>query len=64
MIAGDLHRAGGSRASMREAAATIDDARGAWMTVDVPAAILEGRPLPPAPVGAEAPRRRGWFRRG
>jgi protein-tyrosine phosphatase len=64
VIAGELHRAGGSRASMGEAAATIDRARGRWMTVDVPAAILEGRPLPPVPTDAEGPRRRGWFRRG
>jgi protein-tyrosine phosphatase len=63
VIAGDLHRAGGSRASMREAVAAVDRSRGEWMVNDVPAAILEGRPLPPAPL-AEAPARRGWFRRG
>jgi protein-tyrosine phosphatase len=62
VIAGDLHRAGGSRASLREAVAAVDGARGAWLTEAVPAAILEGRPIPPAPA---APRRRGgWFRRG
>jgi protein-tyrosine phosphatase len=63
VIAGDLHRAGGSRASLREAVAAVDPAVGAWMTDAAPAAILEGRALPPPPP-AEAPRRRGWFRRG
>jgi protein-tyrosine phosphatase len=63
VIAGDLHRAGGARASLREAVAAVDGARGAWMTEAVPAAILEGRPLPPPPEGAAAARR-GWFRRG
>ena len=51
VIAGDLHRAGGSRASLREAVAAIDGARGAWMTEAVPAAILAGAPLPPPPAG-------------
>src|SRR6201999_1797888 len=64
VIAGDLHRVGGSRASLRDAVAAVDRARGEWMTTAVPAAILEGRPLPPAPFAAEAPRRSGWFRRG
>ena len=63
VIAGDLHRAGGSRASMKDAVAAIDGARGAWMTEAVPAAILEGAPLPPPPAAGSA-RRRGWFRRG
>jgi protein-tyrosine phosphatase len=63
VIAGDLHRAGGARASLREAVAAVDGAIGAWMTEAVPAAILESRPVPPPPVD-DAPRRRGWFRRG
>jgi protein-tyrosine phosphatase len=62
VIAGDLHRAAGSRASLREAVAAVDHTRGEWMTTTVPRAILEGRPLPPAPLPDE-PRRRGWFRR-
>jgi protein-tyrosine phosphatase len=62
VIAGDLHRANGARASLREAVAAVDPTRGEWMVTAVPAAILEGRPLPPPPFG-EAPRRRRWFRR-
>jgi protein-tyrosine phosphatase len=61
VIAGDLHRAGGSRASLKEAVAAVDGERGAWMTEAVPAAILEGAPLPPPPAGGS--RRRGWLRR-
>jgi protein-tyrosine phosphatase len=64
VIAGDLHRAGGSRASLREAVAAVDGARGAWMTEAVPAAILSGAPLPPPPASGDLPRHRGWFRRG
>jgi protein-tyrosine phosphatase len=63
VIAGDLHRAGGSRASLREAAAAVGGERAEWMVNAAPAAILEGRPLPPAPA-APAPRRRSWLRRG
>lgn len=61
VIAGDLHRAGGGRASLREAVAAVGS-RGEWMVTEAPAAILEGRPLPPAPAG-DAPARRSWFRR-
>jgi protein-tyrosine phosphatase len=62
VIAGDLHRAGGGRASLREALKSVDEAVGRWMVTDVPAAILEGRPLPPRPEPAS--RRRGWFKLG
>jgi protein-tyrosine phosphatase len=64
VIAGDLHRAGGSRAGLREAVAAVDGSRGAWLTEAVPAAILDGAPLPPPPDGGGPARRRGWFRRG
>jgi protein-tyrosine phosphatase len=62
VIAGDLHRACGNRASLREAVAAVDPSRGEWMVTSVPAAILEGLPIPPAPV-SEAPHRRSWFKR-
>jgi protein-tyrosine phosphatase len=62
VIAGDLHRAQGSRASLREAVAAVDHDRGEWMVTHAPAAILEGRPLPPPP-SPDPSRRRGWFRR-
>jgi protein-tyrosine phosphatase len=61
VIAGDLHRAGGSRASIADAVASADSERARWMTTEAPAAILAGAPLPPAPAGA--PRRRSWFSR-
>jgi protein-tyrosine phosphatase len=61
VIAGDLHRAGGARASLRDAVEAIGGERAAWMVTAAPAAILEGRPLPPVP---EPPaRRRSWLRR-
>ena len=60
VIAGDLHRPGGRRASIAQAAAAAGE-RGRWMVTDAPAAILAGRPLPPEPEAE--PRRRGWFRR-
>ena len=49
MIAGDLHRAGGSRASVADAVASVDGERARWMVTEAPAAILAGAPLPPAP---------------
>jgi protein-tyrosine phosphatase len=61
VIAGDLHRAGGSRASVADAVASVGDARARWMATEAPAAILAGAPLPPAP--AVGPRKRAWFRR-
>jgi protein-tyrosine phosphatase len=61
VIAGDLHRAGGGRASVAQAAAAAGE-RGRWMVTEAPAAILAGNPLPPMP--ASQPRqRRGWLRR-
>lgn len=63
VIAGDLHRASGSRASIADAvAATGGGARASWMVTDAPAAILAGAPLPPAPP-VETPRGRSWLRR-
>jgi len=35
-----------------------------WMTIDVPTAVLDGGPIPPAPTEAPQRRRRGLFRRG
>jgi protein-tyrosine phosphatase len=58
VIASDMHRAGGRRASLRDA---VGDERARWMVTDAPAAILAGEPLPPMP--AVEPRRRGWLRR-
>ncbi len=61
VIAGDLHRAGGNRASIADAVSTVGSERAHWMVTEAPAAILAGVPLPPAP--AVEPRRRGWLRR-
>jgi protein-tyrosine phosphatase len=61
VIAGDLHRAGGNRASIADAVAAAGGERAPWMVTDAPAAILAGLPLPPAPVVES--RRRGWLRR-
>jgi protein-tyrosine phosphatase len=59
VIASDMHRAGGRRASLAEAVAAVGE-RGRWMVTDAPAAILAGEPLPPAPPVVE---RRRWWRR-
>jgi protein-tyrosine phosphatase len=59
VIASDMHRAGGRRAALREAAG---DERTRWMVTAAPAAILAGEPLP-APPAVEPRRRRGWLRR-
>ena len=61
VIAGDLHRAGGGRASVADAVASAAGERARWMATEAPAAILAGAPLPPAP--AAAPRKRSWLRR-
>jgi protein-tyrosine phosphatase len=59
VIAGDMHRAAGRRASLPDAVAAVGE-RGRWMVTAAPAAILAGEPLPPAPaVGT----RRRWWRR-
>ena len=42
VIAGDLHRAGGGRASVADAVASVDDERARWMATEAPAAILAG----------------------
>jgi len=61
VIASDMHRAGGTRASLRDALAAAGSDRARWMVTDAPAAILAGDPLPPAP--APPARRRSWLRR-
>ena len=61
VIGGDLHRPGGRRAMLRDAVAAVAGDRGEWMVTEAPAAILAGRPLPPAPEGEV--RRRSWLRR-
>ena len=58
VIAGDLHRAGGRRATVAQAAGATGE-RGRWMVTEAPAAILAGEPLPPAPPAAA---RRSWWR--
>ena len=52
-------RAGAARRS-RDAVAAVDGERGAWMVTEAPAAILAGRPLPPAPAGDAAARGPGY----
>ena len=59
VIGGDLHRPGGRRTFVGVAADAAGE-RGRWMVTEAPAAILEGRPLPPMPEAAA--RKRGWFR--
>jgi len=58
VIASDAHGVAG-RASLADALAALSEPRARWMVTDAPAAILEGVPLPQAPV---APRRRWWRR--
>lgn len=52
-IASDAHSADDGRSAGLAAAVAVADrhapGRGHWMTTDVPAAILAGEPLPPAP---------------
>jgi protein-tyrosine phosphatase len=51
----DLH--GGFEALRRELPGAAEHAR--WFTVDVPEAIVHGRPLPPMPASSRS-RRKGW----
>ena len=61
VIASDAHTPGIRAAGMSAAAAEVgDEALARWLTLDVPRALLEERPLPPRP---ERPRRRWPFRR-
>jgi hypothetical protein len=64
-IASDGHRAAKWRPvtvlaeAIESAVALVGPERARWMTRDAPAAIIEGRPLPPAPpVQAQGRRRR------
>ena len=60
VIASDVHRAGGRRASLGEGLAAAERAggeRARWMVTTAPAAILAGSPLPAAPPPAA---RRAW----
>jgi protein-tyrosine phosphatase len=63
MLASDAHepdlRAGGLASASH---AVGDDVLARWLTQDVPAAIVSGRPIPPRP--EKSSRRRGFFRRG
>ena len=61
VISSDAHGTHVDRATLRDgrdAAAHLVGARAEWMVADAPAAILEGRPLPPLP-----PDERPWWRR-
>lgn len=58
LIASDAHAPGVRAIGMRDAARAVGDPGLArWLTVDVPASIVEGAPLPPRPERAR-PRRR------
>ena len=48
-VASDAHGPGVREAGLRAAAATLGAPLGRWLTEDAPAALLEGRPLPPRP---------------
>ncbi len=69
VVASDGHRANDWRpvTALREgaesAAAIVGEPRAAWMTHDVPAAIVGGEPLPPAPELQSGSHRRGLFGR-
>lgn len=69
-VASDTHDAqrrppgiGGAFASVERELPGISE-RQAWMTIDVPRAVLDGGPVPPAPTETPRRRRRGLFRRG
>lgn len=69
-LASDTHDAVRRPPGMREAIAATDAelpgfaARGEWLTVDVPRAILDGGDIPDAPAAVPSRRRRGFLRRG
>jgi protein-tyrosine phosphatase len=69
VLASDGHRADAWRpvTTLREgahaAAGLVGEQRAAWLTRGVPAAIVEGAELPPAPTIAAGSRRLGLFRR-
>lgn len=57
LLATDTHRAGDRGASLQQALASIrNEQLRRWLTEEVPAAIVEGRPPPPRPSG----RAGGW----
>ena len=59
MLASDAHHASVRAVGMAAATRAVgDDALGAWLTWDVPAAILGDTPLPPRPEGG---RKAGWL---
>jgi protein-tyrosine phosphatase len=59
LLASDAHSANVRAVGMRAAAEAVGDEDIArWLATDVPAAIVEGSPLPPRPE-----KRRGWFGR-
>jgi len=58
VIASDAHAPDVRSVGMTAAAHAVgDEALARWMTADLPAALVEGRPLPPRPERA-----RGWLR--
>lgn len=62
LIASDAHTPDVRGIGMSEAAIAVgDEALARWLTLDVPAAIVDGGPFPARP--ARQPRRRGLFRR-
>ena len=69
VIASDGHRARGWRpvgslaGGLEAAAQIVGPARARWMASDAPAAIIDGRPMPPAPA-IETPPRARWRLRG
>ena len=69
-LASDAHDARRRPPGMREAIAATDAelpgfaARGEWLTVTVPRAILDGGVIPDAPAAIPTRRRRGFLRRG
>jgi protein-tyrosine phosphatase len=67
LLGSDVHHAYGSRASLRSARNALEGsgraAIAAWMTEEVPAALLADAAPPPGPEPPPARRRRAWWRR-